>query len=499
MKNKKNVAIAMTAVSVLGAVAPTFADTVENRALVGNESVDVRLAGGYTLKTVEGKTVVSREKIYNYNGAPNDRSKHTLKNEFKNCKILIEKLGTTPAKDVFVLGEKVTDTVAVSQATAKLNALNSEIATYVANGYTKSEVETKGSITGDTYVPGNKVVTLKKGNDTKTVTFTNIDVLKDDASLTEVEQANALRKEVFGEDQLTAETNVNLEGKDYSRINVLKYTIESNIAKFDIVKDETGVENKDLKVTLYKKGAKKVAANIVKEIVFENVAKVDNKLLVNIPQSNDFNNHWAKTQIVDAMLNGQVDASGSFRPQDGITRAEFAKVACTVFGIATNDTNTEPFNDVSKADWFYKYVAALYQEQATATNADGTKTTQSVIQGDGENFRPNDKITRQEVAVIVAKLQSKEIKDTMVQVGTDSKNNPIMGHVDVATKFKDDASIATWADESVSYLNTVKYATVEGKDKFVVEGDNGYFNPTQSITRAEALVMVQRAASVTIK
>ena len=104
MKNKKNVAIAMTAVSVLGAVAPAFADTVENRALVGNESVDVRLASGYTLKTVEGKTVVAREKIYNYNGAPNDRSKHTLKNEFKDCKILIEKLLATPYKDLFVLG-----------------------------------------------------------------------------------------------------------------------------------------------------------------------------------------------------------------------------------------------------------------------------------------------------------------------------------------------------------------------------------------------------------
>ena len=298
MKNKKSIAMAMAAVSTLGAVAPAFADNVESRILVGNESVDVRLASGYTLKTVEGKTVVAREKIYNYNGAPNDRSKHTLKNEFKDCKILIEKLGTTPNKDVFVLGEKVTDTVSVSQETAKLNALNSEIATYVANGYTKEEKEIKGSITGNTYVPGNKVVTLKKGQDTKKVTFTNIDVLKDDASLTEVEQANALRKEVFGEDQLTAETNVNLEGKDYSRINELKYKIESNIAKFDIVKDETGAANKDLKVTLYKKGAKKVPANIVKEIVFENVAKVDNKLLVNIPQSNDFNNHWAKTQIV---------------------------------------------------------------------------------------------------------------------------------------------------------------------------------------------------------
>ena len=482
MKNKKSIAMAMAAVSTLGAVAPAFADNVESRILVGNESVDVRLASGYTLKTVEGKTVVAREKIYNYNGAPNDRSKHTLKNEFKDCKILIEKLGTTPNKDVFVLGEKVTDTVSVSQETAKLNALNSEIATYVANGYTKSEVETKGSITGETYVPGNKVVTLKKGNDTKIVTFTNIDVLKDDASLTEVEQANALRKEVFGEDQLTAETNVNLEGKDYSRINVLKYTIESNIAKFDIVKDETGAANKDLKVTLYKKGAKKVPANIVKEIVFENVAKVNNKLLVNIPQSNDFNNHWAKTQITNAMLAGQVDASGSFRPQDGITRAEFAKIACTVFGIETNKSYTEPFNDVSKADgWKYDYISALYNKKVG---------NESVIQGDGENFRPNDKITRQEVAVIVAKLTSNKAIETVRKDVNGNNVNKV-----VKTKFKDTKEIADWADESVDYLSKKEYTT----DKFIVQGDNGYFNPTQAITRAESLVMVQRAASATTK
>ena len=41
----------------------------------------------------------------------------------KNCKIINRKIRNTPNKDVFVLGEKVTDTVSVSQETAKLNAI----------------------------------------------------------------------------------------------------------------------------------------------------------------------------------------------------------------------------------------------------------------------------------------------------------------------------------------------------------------------------------------
>ena len=47
----------------------------------------------------------------------------------------------------------------------------------------------------------------------------------------------------------------------------------------------------------------------------------------------------------------------------------------------------------------------------------------------------------------------------------------------------------------MDYLSKKEYTT----DKFIVQGDNGYFNPTQAITRAESLVMVQRAASATTK
>ena len=204
-----------------------------------------------------------------------------------------------------------------------------------------------------------------------------------------------------------------------------------------------------------------------------------------IATNGDFVGHWAQNQIVDAMIAGQVDVADNYRPQDSITRAEFAKIACTVFGIEVAEGQDEPFHDVNNSDWHHKYVAALYN-----TKVGG----QSVVQGDGENFRPNDKITRQEVAVIVSKLVSGEAKETKIDV-----NGTKVDKV-VKTNFKDDEAIAAWADQSVKYLNeTAKYTNAKGEQKAIVEGNNGLFNPTQAITRAEALVMVQRAGSATTK
>ena len=77
-----------------------------------------------------------------------------------------------------------------------------------------------------------------------------------------------------------------------------------------------------------------------------------------------------------------------------------------------------------------------------------------------ENFRPNDKITRQEVAVIVSKLVSGKVKETKIDV-----NGTKVDKV-VKTNFKDDETIAAWADQSVQYLNeTAKYTNAKGEQK----------------------------------
>ena len=203
---------------------------------------------------------------------------------------------------------------------------------------------------------------------------------------------------------------------------------------------------------------------------------------MNIPANTDFTGHWAEAEIIEAMLQGSVDATGTYRPNNNVTRAEFAKIACTVFGISTTEGQEEPFSDVKSTDWFHKYVAALYNEKT----ADG----QSIVQGSGDElFNPNTAITREESAVIIAKLVSKTTHEDKAIVGTDANNKPIKVDVDSLTAFKDDKEIATWADESVNYLNTTEYAT----GKVISQGSEGKFMPKSNISRAETLVMIDRA------
>ena len=57
-------------------------------------------------------------------------------------------------------------------------------------------------------------------------------------------------------------------------------------------------------------------------------------------------------------------------------------------------------------------------------------------------------------------------------------------HKDTKTSFKDDESIAVWADESVKYL----------KDADIINGyEDNTFKPGNDIKRAEAITMLTRA------
>lgn len=484
MKNKKNIAMAMAAVSTLGAVAPAFADGVQGRAVITSNvaTIDARLASGYEVveKTAGTAKVFTRAEIFNYNGDAKDRDKHTLKSNYANHVILAQKLDDQdPAEDVFVLGKKISGSK-VEEEKSKIEVLKLEIAEHFKKGYSFTETPISAELDAEnkTYTTGSKTFVLTdKTDDSNKITITvnkvdKIEVADKTEEEKEIAKANELRKSVFGETTKTDES-FDFDKKastpaNYSDVNSLKYKIESNIAKFDIVKDEDDTHT-GLVVTLYAKGATKVDANIVKTIEFKNTKQVDNKKIISIPQTNDFTGHWAQKEIVEAMLAGQVDASENFRPQDGIKRGEFAKIVCTVFGLKVDETATEPFHDVNNGDWYQKYVATLYNTK--------TQDGASVVQGDGENFRPEDTITREEVAVILSKMVSKVDKEEGPTVNGEKI------HEIVDTGFEDTKDIAAWADHSVKYL----------KYKNVVQGNEGKFNPKQNITRAESIVMVQRA------
>lgn len=498
MKNKKSIAMAMAAVSTLGAVAPAFANEVAPLSLT-DLNVDYRLANGEVLvkdgngEDGEVRVLKGRNSLYNDNFTPNDKSDDTLKTEFKDAKILVSKNTNDKddTNDLYVLVKKASSTSNITMEKAKLDVMIAEIKDYKAKGATvnvgtlkKASIDSNSKFV-DSEV---KVTVTPKGESAKEYIFKGVPGVEGETPADEnpfdqlVDTVNVQVKDV---EKLT-----DAEKKGYYNLNKFKFVAEQNRDKFDFVKEQDDKNNKNLIVKVYKKGAKQEDKNIKFKMTIENFGELKKGLVINMATTNDFGSHWAKKEIEEAMLKGFVDTAANYRPDGKITRAEFAKIACTVFGLKTDDDTIknmrEPFNDVSKNDWFYRYVVALYNEKVDKE----TINEESVIQGNGsELFNPNDEITRQEAAVIIAKLVKPITHDIKANIGTEEK--PVYVHQDVKTKFADDKDIATWAD------NSVKFLSEDGKEviKGIKEGNKENFKPQNQITRAETLVMMNRAVA----
>jgi N-acetylmuramoyl-L-alanine amidase len=162
----------------------------------------------------------------------------------------------------------------------------------------------------------------------------------------------------------------------------------------------------------------------------------------------DISNHWAESDITSAFEKGYVNGyeNGTFKPNNAITRAEFIKLLYTIFG---NDNSSDvSFADVSGREWYYSYIKWGVANGLVNGYADNT-------------FRADKEITREEAAVILNRC-----------VKLSATGN--------GTEFKDTASIAAWAKDSVAKIS----------EAGIIQGDsNGYFNPKKTLTRAEAAVI----------
>ena len=146
------------------------------------------------------------------------------------------------------------------------------------------------------------------------------------------------------------------------------------------------------------------------------------------------------------IINGYPD--NTFRPGNPITRAEFVKVITTAFfpGVQDGECN---FTDVAKSHWCYKYICEAVDI--------------GLINGISETyFGADENITRQQAAVIC--------KRTIDVLGLKISS-------DAADRFADTDKIADYAAQAVESLH----------GSGIVSGDeNGYFNPTVNMSRAEA-------------
>lgn len=168
----------------------------------------------------------------------------------------------------------------------------------------------------------------------------------------------------------------------------------------------------------------------------------------------DLTGHWAAASVQGWIDSGLVQGypNGRFGPDLTIARAELIAIINRTFGL--NQQEKVQYQDVKAASWYYGEVAKA--------NAVG------YISGFGDgNFRPEAPVTRQEAAAIIAKLLKLDISNTGDQLSS----------------FKDQSKAAPWAR---SYLNSViKHGYLDGYP-------DGTLRPNGPVTRAEAVVMLQR-------
>jgi N-acetylmuramoyl-L-alanine amidase len=104
--------------------------------------------------------------------------------------------------------------------------------------------------------------------------------------------------------------------------------------------------------------------------------------------SSDF---WYARYTSLALSKGMIQRSMRFRPNDPITRAEASKILTVALGVTVSEVNNITYADVSRTMTLAKYVEAV--------------TFLNIFSGQMSNgqriFRPNDPITRAEIAKVV--------------------------------------------------------------------------------------------------
>jgi hypothetical protein len=164
----------------------------------------------------------------------------------------------------------------------------------------------------------------------------------------------------------------------------------------------------------------------------------------------DLAGHWAKDSIAK-LINARVISGypdGTFQPDKTISRAEFTVMLVKALKL-------EP-----KADSDFKDTAAHWARESI-----GTAAAHGLISGyDQNSFGPDDNITREQAAVIIARATQLETKDQTLN-------------------FTDAQQIASWALSGVTAAVNKSY--LSGYP------DNS-FRPQGNTTRAEAAVIIAK-------
>lgn len=177
-------------------------------------------------------------------------------------------------------------------------------------------------------------------------------------------------------------------------------------------------------------------------------------------ETSDEPSAWAKADVEQAQEHQLVPYSLTDHYSQNITREEFSEALVLLYTALTDEepkalSTSYPFKDVSNTDVFIAFDLGLVK---------GTSAT---------TFSPDEKITREQMAVMLLNLMKK--------TGMDSK---LSANATVA--FADAKDVASWAADAVATLGASE----------VMQGSQSasglLFQPKQSTSREQAIVLVNR-------
>ncbi|MGQ9533507.1 MAG: S-layer homology domain-containing protein, partial [Desulfotomaculales bacterium] len=170
-------------------------------------------------------------------------------------------------------------------------------------------------------------------------------------------------------------------------------------------------------------------------------------------QFKDLSGHWAEDVVLKLAARGVISGypDGTFKPDNNVTRAEFAKMLAAALDLAPDAGAAAGFADTAAIPaWAKGYVGAAVRA--------------GLIRGYEDNtFRADRQITRAELAVMVARALKATEK---AQLG-----------------FKDATDIPSWAADGIA----------QAVAKGIIKGyEDNTFRPANPATRAETAAMTLR-------
>jgi len=174
-------------------------------------------------------------------------------------------------------------------------------------------------------------------------------------------------------------------------------------------------------------------------------------------QATDISGHWAQVKIQSWIDKGLIKGypDGTFKPDQDITRAEFMALVNRAFGYTAVAPIT--YTDVKAGSWYAPEVAKAQAAGYISGYPDGT-------------MKPENPITREEVATIVARIKN------------------LTSDANAADKYTDAAKIGSWSKGQVGAVTSAK----------IMQGyPDGSFMPQGLMTRAEVVVALDNALHYT--